>query len=198
MAVDDTERIEPSTRAELRAWLEAHHAVSGGVWVVYPHKRARTTEPSYDDIVEEALCFGWIDSRPGRVDDSRTRLYLCPRKPGSGWAATNKERLERLTNAGLMHEAGLAVVARAHADGSWTLLDSSEAGIVPDDLAQAFDSYAGSADEFAQFPLGVRKQILQWIDQARRPATRAARVDETARLAQQGIRANQWKARDHA
>lgn len=195
-AFDEIEWFEPRCRADLRSWLAVEHATSSGVWVVYPRKAARTTEPDYDAIVEEALCFGWIDSRPGRVDASRTRVYLCPRKPGSPWAATNKARVEALVAAGLMTAAGQAAIDRARADGSWSVIDTSEAGLVPDDLAAAFDTYPGSEQEFAAFPIGVRKQILQWIALAKRPATRAARVDETARLAQQGRRANQWVPRD--
>lgn len=191
-ALEDAEWLEPRERRDLRAWLLEQHASSSGAWVVYPRKAARTTEPDYDAIVEEVLCFGWVDSRPGRVDDRRTRVYISPRKPGSPWAATNKARIERLVADGRMTEAGQAVIDRAHADGSWTSIDASEAALVPPDLSDAFTTYPGSSENFAQFPRGVRKQILQWITLAKRPETRASRIDETARLAQQGIRANQW------
>lgn len=194
-ALDDAEWLEPRERSDLRAWLAEQHSSSAGAWVVYPRKAARTTEPDYDAIVEEVLCFGWVDSRPGRVDDTRTRVYISPRKPGSPWAATNKARVERLVKDGLMTQAGQAVIDRAHADGSWTSIDASEAGVVPPDLTDAFARYPGSSESFAQFPQGVRKQILQWITTAKRPETRAARLDETARLAQMGIRANQWVPR---
>lgn len=195
-ALDEAEWLEPRERSDLRAWLADQHASSTGVWVVYPRKAARTTEPDYAAVVEEVLCFGWVDSRPGRVDDSRTRVYISPRKPGSPWAATNKARVERLVADGRMTEAGQAVIDRARADGSWTSIDSSEAALVPPDLSDAFTAFPGSRENFAQFPHGVRKQILQWIITAKRPETRAARIDETARLAQQGIRANQWVPRN--
>lgn len=195
-ALDEAEWIEPRSRADLRAWLAAEHASSAGAWVVYPRKAARTTEPDYDAIVEESLCFGWVDSRPGRVDDARTRIYVCPRKAGSPWAATNKARVQALVAGGLMTAAGQAVIDRAVSDGSWSVIDSSEAALVPDDLSAAFHAYPGSEQEFLSFPLGVRKQILQWIALAKQPQTRAARIDETARLAQEGIRANQWVPRD--
>ncbi len=195
-ALDDAEWLEPRERRDLRAWLAEQHASSTGVWVVYPRKAARTTELDYAAVVEEVLCFGWVDSRPGRVDDSRTRVYISPRKPGSPWAATNKARVERLVADGRMTEAGQAVIDRARADGSWTSIDSSEAALVPPDLSDAFTAYPGSQENFDQFPPGVRKQILQWIITAKRPETRAARIDETARLAQLGMRANQWVPRD--
>ena len=192
MAHADAEHVQVEDRAQWRAWLAAHHASSPGVWLVTFKKGTGHPAPSYDEIVEEALCFGWVDSRPGRVDDERTRLYVSPRKKGSGWAATNKARVERLVSAGLMTEAGQLVIDRAKADGSWTVLDSSEAAEVPDDLRAAFRRHRGSEAQFAAFPPGVRKQILQWIAQAKRPDTRASRVEETARLAKDGIRANQW------
>lgn len=196
MRHDDAPHVQPVDRAEWRRWLQDHHVSAEGVWVVTFKKSVGKPSPTYDEIVREALCFGWVDSRPGTVDDERTRLYVCPRKPGSPWAATNKARVGELIASGLMTPAGQAVVDRAMADGSWSRIDSSEAAIVPDDLAASFAAYLGSAEEFAGFPLGVRKQILQWIELAKRPATRAARIDETARLAQQGVRANQWVPKD--
>ena len=196
MAHADAEDVPVETRAEWREWLAAHHASSPGVWVVTYKKASGKPAPSYDDLVEESLCFGWVDSRPGKVDDERTRLYICPRKKGSGWAATNKARIERLTADGQMMPAGLAVLEQAKADGSWTLLDASEQGIVPDDLSAAFDAHPGSRDNFDAFPPRVRKAILEWIYLAKRPETRASRIDETARLAQQNIRANQYVPKD--
>lgn len=196
MAHADAEYVPVATRAEWREWLVANHASSPGVWVVTYKNASGKPGPSYADLVEESLCFGWVDSRPGKVDDERTRLYICPRKKGSGWAATNKARIERLIADGQMTPAGLAVLTQAKADGSWTLLDASEAAIVANDLAAAFATYPGSREKWDAFPLGVRKQILQWIDLAKRPETRAKRIDETARLAQDGVRANQYVPKD--
>ena len=138
-------------------------------------------------------CFGWVDSRPGTVDALRTKLYVAPRKRGSGWAATNKARIARLQAEGLMAPAGQAALDAAKADGSWSLLDTSEAALVPDDLRAALGRYANAEANFEAFPRGVRKAILQWIDQAKTAATRAKRIDETARLADENRRANQWK-----
>jgi uncharacterized protein YdeI (YjbR/CyaY-like superfamily) len=195
MGFDDAEHVQFARRSQWREWLERNHATSDGVWVVTYKKAAGRPTPTYDDVVREALCFGWIDSRPGKVDDERSKVYVCPRKPGSVWAATNKARVEELLDQGLMMPAGQAVIDRAKADGSWSRIDSSEAAEIPDDLTVAFAQCPGSAEQFAGFPLGVRKQILQWIALAKRSDTRANRIDETARLAQQGIRANQWRAK---
>ena len=196
MGHDDVEHLQPADRAAWRDWLQQNHASAPGVWVVTYKKASRKPSPTYDEIVREALCFGWVDSRPGTVDHERSRLYVCPRKTGSAWAATNKARVQELSAEGLMTPAGQAVIDRAVADGSWSRIDGSEAAVVPDDLVKAFAAHPGSAEQFAAFPLGVRKQILQWIELAKRPTTRAARIDETARLAGQGIRANQWVPRD--
>lgn len=191
-----TPTVEILTRAQWRTWLADNHDRSTGVWVVYYKQSSGKAEVSYDDLVEESLCFGWIDSRPAKVDDERTSLYFCPRKRGSGWAATNKARIERLEAQGLIAPAGRAAIDQAKADGSWTLLDASEAALVPDDLLAAFDRHPGSREQFESFPRGVRKNIIGWIDLARTPETRARRIDEAARLAQQGIRANQGKPKE--
>jgi uncharacterized protein YdeI (YjbR/CyaY-like superfamily) len=193
---DDAEQLQFARRAEWHAWLNRHHATSDGVWVVYGKKAATFPSPTYLELVLEALCFGWIDSRPGRVDDERTKLYFCPRKPGSVWAATNKGRVEQLVAEGLMTPAGQAVIDRAKADGSWGKLDTSDTLTVPRDLAQAFRAYPGSRKTWDAFPPGVRKQHIYWVEDAKRPETRAKRADEVARLAQQGIRANQWRPKN--
>lgn len=188
------DETEPRTRAAWRRWLTAHHEGSDGCWVTYRKKAAAgPRDPGYEDLVEEALCFGWVDSRPGTVDAERTRLYFSPRRRGSAWAATNKARVERLIAAGLMQPAGLAAIEQAKADGSWSRIDGSEAAIEPPDLLAAFRRHRGAKAQWDAFPAGVRKQILQWIEQARKPQTRAARIEETAASAAQGIRANQWR-----
>ena len=191
--IDTREHFEARDRAAWRAWLAERHATSPGVWVVTYKKSSGRPTLTYDELVEEALCFGWVDSRPGTVDALRTKLYVAPRKRGSGWAATNKVRIGRLLPAGLMAPAGLAALEAAKADGSWTLLDTSEAAVVPDDLRAAFARHAGAGANFDAFPLGVRKAILQWIALAKTDATRAKRVEETASLAAKNVRANQWR-----
>ena len=153
--------------------------------------RARSGRPHlpYEAAVEEALCFGWIDSSGGSVDDERTRLYFAPRKPRSGWARTNKVRIERLTAAGLMAPAGLAAIEAAKANGSWTLLDDVEDLVVPEDLGSAFEANPPAAEHWAAFPKSARRAMLEWIVQARKPETRAARIAATATSAARNERA---------
>lgn len=184
---------EPHSRAEWRAWLAEHHTQSTGVWLVSYKKYTGKPTVTYAEAVEEALCFGWIDSKPRKLDDERSMLWFAPRKPRSGWSRVNKERIERLTAAGLMMPAGQARIDAAVQDGSWGLLDAVEALEVPADLAEALAAYPDAAANFAAFPRSARRGILEWIVQAKTPATRAKRIAETARLAEQNQRANQWR-----
>jgi uncharacterized protein YdeI (YjbR/CyaY-like superfamily) len=146
----------------------------------------------YDESVEEALCFGWIDSKPNKLDDERSMLWFAPRKPQTGWSRPNKERIERLMMAGLMHPSGLTKIAQAQADGSWFSLDAVEDLQQPADLVAALAAYPSAAHHFEAFPRSVKRGILEWTHTAKRPQTRAARIAETARLAAVNERVNQW------
>lgn len=188
-ALRDAPEVHADDRATWRAWLEANHARATGAWLVTWRQRSGRLGLDYEAAVEEALCFGWVDSTGGRVDDERGKLYFAPRKPRSVWAATNKARVERLIAAGLMAPAGLAAIERARADGSWTILEPVERLIVPDDLAAALAASPPAAERFAAFPPSARRQLLAWVVTARRPATRAARIEEVAAAAQRNERA---------
>lgn len=187
--------FEPDSRAGWRAWLEANHQTSTGVWLVLRKKSAGPVNLGVDDAVEEALCFGWIDSKPRKLDDARSMLYLAPRKPGSGWSAVNKARIERMQAAGLLTPAGEAKIDAAVRDGSWTLLDAVDALEVPPDLETALAQETGAREQWDAFPRSARRGILEWITQAKTAATREKRVRETATLAARGERANQWQGR---
>ena len=147
----------------------------------------------YDDAVEEALCFGWIDSKPNKLDDERTLLWFVPRKAGSGWSRPNKLRIKRMIEAGLVVEAGLDKIEQAKRDGSWTKLDDVKNLQIPADLGQALDAHPPATENFAAFPRSAKRGILKWIANAKTPATRAKRLDETASLACKNERANQWR-----
>lgn len=183
-------RFQPASRAEWRQWLAAHHASASGVWLVYCKKASGLPSLSYAEAVEEALCFGWIDSHPRKLDAHRSQQLYTPRRPQSGWSKVNKERLERLDAAGQLMPAGLAAIARAKQNGAWESLDDAEAGLVPEDLAEALAADETARARFAAFAPSARKQILTWVLAAKRPATRAHRVAETVRLAALGKRAN--------
>ncbi len=181
------------TRAEWREWLAQNHTRPEGVWLITYKKASGKPAPTYEETVEEALCFGWVDSKGNKLDDERTMLWFAPRKKGSGWARPNKERVERLIQAGLMMPAGLAKIEAAKQDGSWNALDAVEALETPPDLETALLANPPAQENFNAFPRSVKRSILEWISTAKRPETRAARIEETARLAAQNLRAHQWR-----
>jgi uncharacterized protein YdeI (YjbR/CyaY-like superfamily) len=181
MGQADAEQVEFATRQDWRYWLKENHEASPGVFVVYFKKSARQSGPVYDDLIEEALCFGWIDGTARSVDDTRTSLYFCPRRKGGMWAASNKARVERLRTAGLMTAAGEAVIERAVADGSWTVLDRSEALELPDELAAALARRTGGLEAFDALRPGMRKQLIYQVDSAKRVETRERRAEDIAR-----------------
>ena len=187
---DTYAQAQPASRAEWRQWLADHHASAPGVWLVYFKKASGQPSVSYPEAVEEALCFGWIDSLPRKLDAERSQLLFTPRQPKSGWSKANKERLVRLEAAGRLMPAGLAAIARARENGAWESLDAAEAGTVPADLATALAANAEAQGHFAAFSPSARKMILTWVLAAKRPETRAHRVAETVRLAARNKRAN--------
>jgi uncharacterized protein YdeI (YjbR/CyaY-like superfamily) len=194
-AHDVGERVHPETVREWGDWLMRNHEREAGVWLTTWRPGTGRPAPSYEEAVTEALRFGWIDSKAGKGDDERTELWFSPRRRGSAWARTNKARIERLEREGRLEPAGRRAIDAARADGSWTLLDDVEKLVVPDDLAAAFAAHPGSRAHWDAFPPSARRGILEWIVQARRDPTRAKRVEETARLAARGERANQWRPR---
>ncbi len=193
MALPPPNSVEVTARAAWRAWLSAHHAEPGGVWLITFKKASGKPSPSYNDVVEEALCFGWVDSLGRKLDSERTMLYVAPRKTGSGWSKPNKERVERLVANGQMTAAGLEKVEAAKRDGSWAALDAVERLELPPDLAEALNEHPGAAANFAAFPRSAKRGILEWIASAKRPETRAKRILETATLAARNKRANNWR-----
>lgn len=186
--------IHPKTRAEWRQWLEQHYTRRDGIWLISYKKATGKPRFDYDESVEEALCFGWIDSKPNKLDDERSLLWFAPRKPVSGWSKVNKERVEKLIAAGLMAAPGLEKVQAAQLDGSWNALDAIEALEIPVDLADAFQLNEVAKQNFEAFPRSAKRGILEWIISAKRAETRSKRIEETVRLAADNIRANQWRS----
>jgi len=180
---------------QLRDWLAATDR--DGLWLATWKKTADADRyVSYDDAVRTLLCFGWVDSKSGRLDEQRTMMWIARRKSGSGWSKSNKDRVADLRRDGLMTAAGEAVIAAAEADGSWGLLDAVERLEVPTDLAAAFADHPPAQDNWDAFPRSARRGILEWIVQAKRPETRVRRIEETAVKAARGERANQWSPPD--
>jgi uncharacterized protein YdeI (YjbR/CyaY-like superfamily) len=172
------ERVSPRDRGEWRAWLAEHHASAPGVWLIIRKKGSGQLGVMYEEAVEEALCFGWIDSVTNKLDGERFMQMFTPRKRKSPWAKSNKARVERLLAAGLMAPAGLAAIEAAKRDGGWTALDSVEDLQVPDDLLAALAANPAAEVNFAAFTPSVRQQSLWWIVSARRPETRQRRIEQ--------------------
>ena len=185
--------IHPKIRAEWRSWLAQNQTRKEGIWLIRYKKETGKPRVDYDEAVEEALCFGWIDSKPNKLDEERSLLWFAPRKAGTGWSKLNKDRVERLIEQGLMMPAGLAKVEAAKQDGSWNALDAIEALEIPPDLAQALTAYESAKQNFEAFPKSTKRGILEWIAAAKKPETRSKRIQETAQLANENIRANQWR-----
>lgn len=185
----DCAQIEIASAGELRAWLATHHRQTGSIWLV-TWKKGKGPHVSYAEIVDQALCYGWIDSRPAKLDGSRSMLLLSPRRPGSNWSAINRAKVEALAERGLLAPPGIAVIARAKADGSWSALAEVDANVPPADLQAALEACEGAGPMWDRMPPSSRRGILEWITSAKTGETRARRVAETARLAALGLKAN--------
>jgi uncharacterized protein YdeI (YjbR/CyaY-like superfamily) len=190
---DDYEQVTVTTRAQWRRWLAGHHDTSPGIWLVRYKQDSGRKHVTYDDVVDEALCFGWVDSRPRALDEERSQLLLTPRKPKSRWSAVNKDRVARLTREGLMQPSGIASVEAAKRNGSWDALDAVEQLVEPQDLAKALDKEPTARAEWDGFPRSTKRAILEWITSAKTPETRQRRISETVSEAKIGRRANQWR-----
>jgi uncharacterized protein YdeI (YjbR/CyaY-like superfamily) len=185
--------VHPLTRDAWRAWLEENHTRPEGVWFISYKKGASGPRVTYDEAVEEALCFGWIDSKGNKLDEERTMLWFSPRKPRTGWSAPNKRRIEAMIAAGKMTAAGMAKIDAAMQDGSWAKLDAVEALEIPPDLQASLDANPTALQFFEAFPRSAKRAILEWIVNAKRAETRAARIAECVRLAAENVRAGQWR-----
>ena len=188
--------LHAETREEWRGWLEQNHRDSDGVWLVSWKTAAGKSFVPYTDSVDEALCFGWVDSRPNKLDEDRAMRLFTPRNPRSPWSRINKEKVARLQRQGLMAEAGIRLVEAAKADGSWTIYDEIEDLVIPPDLKAALAENETAAAFFLNFPDSSKKNILWWIKSARKSETRVARVAQAVELAAENRMANHPKGRD--
>ncbi len=195
-APDGRPMAGPFDRAGWRAWLIANHATSSGVHLVSWRRGSGHTSVGYEEAVEEALCVGWIDSVAGRLDEQRGLQWFSPRRATSGWARTNKARVERLIADGLMLPAGLAAIEEAKRNGSWTRLDDVENLVVPDDLAAALAVGPPGREHWDAFSRSRRRALLDWISQAKRPETRANRIAEAAEHAARNEVPPRFRPRD--
>ncbi|MCU0416833.1 MAG: YdeI/OmpD-associated family protein [Cytophagaceae bacterium] len=176
-----------------RTWLMNHHMEASSVWLIIYHKESNVSSVYYPDAVDEALCFGWIDSKPNKRDEESYYQFFSKRNPKSNWSKINKDKVDRLTQEGRMMPAGQAMIDLAKKNGCWNALDKVEMRIVPPDLADAFTLHPKAKIHWDAFPPSVQRGILEWIQQAKKEETRRNRIQETVSKAAQNIRANQYK-----
>jgi uncharacterized protein YdeI (YjbR/CyaY-like superfamily) len=194
----EPEAFCPGSPADWRAWLQAHHETRQSIWLIYHKKHTGVPSLTWSQAVDEALCFGWIDSQAKPIDADRYQQFFCRRKPGSAWSRVNKEKITRLTAAGLMAPAGLARIEAAKQNGSWTLLDEVEALVIPPDLAAALHARPGASGFFNSLSKTDKRNMLQWLVLAKRPETRQKRLAEIAELAGQRLKPKQFGGRKAA
>jgi uncharacterized protein YdeI (YjbR/CyaY-like superfamily) len=191
-----TETFFAADHETWRAWLEAHHASTAEIWLVFLKKHVGEPCVTLDEAVEEALCFGWIDSHLRRIDERSHALRFTPRKPTSQWSASNEARVARLTREGRMAPAGLAAVAAAKANGTWDELTSLDADTTPTDLEAALAGEPAAAERWRTWPPSHRRAYVVHVLQAKRSETRARRIDFVVRRAAAGMRPGDELRRD--
>lgn len=183
----------PDSSISWRNYLSENHNLLANTWLILFKVASGIPSLTYEEARDEALCFGWIDSKPNKRDDGSYYLFFAKRNPKSNWSRVNKHRIEALDTAGKLAPPGKAMVAEAKARGTWDALNEVEDLIIPEDLATAFATAAGPARKnWDLFPPSTRRGILEWIFNAKRAPTREKRIRETAELAGRNERANQW------
>ncbi len=189
----EIETFYPRNRQEWRSWLQDNHEKKQNIWLIYYKQKSKIPTVSYSDAVDEALCFGWIDSKAKSIDEVKFMQFFSRRKEKSVWSKINKEKIESLINSGLMAPAGFAIIEKAKANGSWTILDEVEALIIPPDLEEAFSQKLDAKTYFQSLSRTDQRNILQWLVLAKRPETRQKRIDEIVDLAELGQKPKQFR-----
>lgn len=184
----DIEEIYFKNDAEWRDWLHENHTQEEGVYLIFYAVAHEKDSMRWEEAVQVAICYGWIDSKVQSLGEGKRQQYFCPRKPKSVWSKVNKNHIKKLTATGLMHESGLAKINAAKKNGSWTALDDVENGVVPEDLQNAFEESPEAFLNYQGFTKGQRKSYLYWLNQAKRENTRQKRISEVVGLCKAGIK----------
>jgi uncharacterized protein YdeI (YjbR/CyaY-like superfamily) len=192
MEKDGVKTYHAESRAAWREWLVQNHVTENNVWLIFYKKSSGIPSITYDESVDEALCFGWIDSKSNTRDAESSYRFYSKRKPKSNWSRVNKAKIERLTAENLMSKAGLDVVELAKKTGTWTGLDDVENGVIPEDLQLEFDKNPTAKGYFDAFPRSAKRAILEWLLNAKQLETRTKRINEIVTLAEKNVRANQY------
>ncbi len=189
----DVEDFCPHDKKDWRNWLELNHNKKEAVWLVFYKIKSQNHNLSWSESVDEALCFGWIDSTKKTIDNEKFKQYFSKRKAKSNWFKINKDKVKTLINQGLMEEEGYRSIESAKTNGSWTMLDGVEALIIPDDLKKEFANYKGSIEYFGSLSKSVKKILLYWVVSAKRKETRQKRILEIAEEASRNLKPKQFR-----
>jgi uncharacterized protein YdeI (YjbR/CyaY-like superfamily) len=187
---DNVLAIHAKKRRDWRKWLEKNHETEKAVWLIMYNKTSTTESINYEEAVEEALCFGWIDSKAVKRDDESRYQYFAKRKPKSNWSKPNKLRVEKMTSQGLMTASGQKLIDLAKATGTWDALNDADNNVIPADLQALLNDNDIARKNFEAFSTSSKRIILEWIQAAKRPETREKRIKETVELAEKNIRAH--------
>ncbi|ODS73884.1 MAG: hypothetical protein ABS46_19805 [Cytophagaceae bacterium SCN 52-12] len=183
----------PGSREEWRKWLAENHQSKEAVWLVYFRASTKVASITWSEAVDEALCFGWIDSTRKTIDEERFMQYFCRRKPGSTWSKINKEKIAGLIQNNLMTKAGFDAIETARQNGTWLLMDAVEELMIPEDLRMALNQNGRAMEFFQSQSKSIKKTILHWVVTAKRPETRTKRIAEIARSAAKGVRPDPFR-----
>jgi uncharacterized protein YdeI (YjbR/CyaY-like superfamily) len=180
------------SKVAFRNWLIDNHDIESNLWLIIYKKDSGTPSITYDQAVDEALCFGWVDSSINKRDDESFFQYFAKRNPKSNWSRVNKLKVEKLISEGLMTASGIKMIDLAKQTGTWTALDDVENLINPPDLQEALDQNPLAKEYFDLFPRSVKRGILEWLMNAKQAETRLKRITEIVNKAERNERANQF------
>ena len=183
----------PNNQKEWREWLELNHAKKDAVWLIFYKKKSPSHNLGWSESVDEALCFGWIDSTKRTIDGEKYKQYFSKRKAKSNWSKINKDKVKTLIDQGLMEEEGYKSIEIAKENGSWTILDGVEALIVPEDLKEELVKFKGAMEYFGSQSKSVKKILLYWVVSAKRKETRQKRILEVAENASDNLIPKQFR-----
>ncbi len=183
----------PDNRHDWRKWLELNHNKKEAVWLIFYKKKSPNYNLSWSESVDEALCFGWIDSVKRAIDAEKYKQYFSKRKAKSNWSKVNKDKVKTLIAQGLMKEEGYKSIEIAKENGSWTILDEVEARVIPEDLKEEFANHQGSLEYFDSLSNSVKKGLLHWVVSAKRKETRQKRILEIVKNASKNLKPKQFR-----
>ena len=176
---------------EWRNWLHYNHHSSKGIELIFYRVNSEFESMRWEEAVQVAICYGWIDSTVRKLDDERTKQTFTPRKDKSVWSKLNKTYIEKLIKENLIHESGLRKIEIAKQNGSWESLDDVERLIIPDDLLLAINKNQIALNNYHNFSPSYRKSYLYWLNQTKRRETRKIRIEQIIKLCEQNIKSRQ-------